>query len=222
MLSVGKGVFVQIPGEAPGEHRLLHPAKIVAAGDGLYTAEFEETDLALRSGMDVTIFYEIRGEFSQQPARIDVVMEDGQDVAEGEDEQGAALPSRAPLVGFQTLDAPMTAESRRFYRVSTITTGVAARVGQEDCPVLDVSAAGLAVTGSGAWKLGDRLPVLIRSGSGAHAGCAMVQSVRTLRDGRVRYGLLCLDEKGSTLAVGLERLSAAVQRQQIRRLMGVG
>lgn len=219
MLSVGKGVFVQIPGEAPGEHRLLHPAKIVAAGDGLYTAEFEETGLALRSGMDVTIYYEIRGEFSQQPARIDVVMDDGQDVAE---EEGGALPARAPLVGFQTLDAPMTAESRQFYRVSTITTGMAARVGQEDCPVLDVSAAGLAVTGSGAWKVGDRVPVLIRSASGAHAGCAMVQSVRTLRDGRVRYGLLCLEEKGSTLGKGLERLSAAVQRQQIRRLMGVG
>jgi hypothetical protein len=219
MLNVGKGVFVQIPGEEATGQRLLHPAKIVAAGDGLYTAEFEETDIALKSGMDVTLFYEIRGEFSQQPARIDVVMDDGRDAPDQAAGDGRA---RAPLVGFQTLDQPITAESRRFYRVSTITTGLAARVGQEDCPIIDISAAGLAVTGSGAWSLADRLPVLIRSGSSVHAGLAMVQSVRTLRDGRVRYGLLCVEEKGSTLRTGLERVGATVQRQQIRRLMGAG
>src|SRR5690606_10952830 len=164
------------------DHRVLHPAKIVAAGDNLYTAEFEETDLSLRCGMEVTIYYEIRGEFSQQPARIDVVMDDG---ASEEDQHGAA--SRAPPVCFPTLDQPVTAESRSAFRVSTITTGLTARVAQEDCPMLDVSHTGLAVTGSGVWSIGDRVPVLVRAGSRAHAGAAMVQSVRTLRDGRVRY-----------------------------------
>lgn len=211
MLSVGKGILVQIPDRDPPDGFVLHPAKIVAAGNDLYTAEFEEADVPLQSGLEVTLLYEWRGEFCQQPARIDVVMDDPH---EGD------CPARAPLVGFQTLDVPMRAERRQSYRVRTTATGVAARVGQEDCPVLDVSPGGFAVIGSGQWTIGDRLPVLLRCGSGVHTGCAMVQSARPLRDGRMRYGLLCLIEEGSTLRAGLERLSVSLQRQQLQRLMG--
>ena len=54
-------------------------------------------------------------------------------------------------------------------------------------------------------------------------GRVSIQSTRGLRGDWVRYGLMCIDENRSAgnIAMGLKRMTVAIQRQQLRRLAAI-
>ncbi len=205
MLSMDGGFFVQIPN---GSKRILHPATIVGTEDETHTAELEENDLPIGDGQEVLIFYDFRREFMQQPARIRRVTHDPKLVIE-----------------FETTGEPVSAESRQYYRVSAVMTGLTATLGSENaCPLLDVSRTGFSVVARQSYDLGSFVNAALRYENHQYRDRVCVQSIRDLSRGRIRYGLHCVGKNrhaGGTPR-GLHQISVSLEREQLRRVAGTG
>ena len=205
MLSTDSGFFLRIPDES--DERVLHPAKVVEVQDGIYTAQLEEPDLPLTAGQNVLLYYEIDRKFMQQAARIDAVLQ-----VEPE-----------AIVGLETIGAPMSAEERQWYRVSTTLADLTAKIDSEEpCPIQDVSSVGLAVLSRNRHHVGAVVTASVHHEGRHYAGSATVQSIREMGDGWCRYGLACADDKqgGAELSKCLHTITMAIQRQQLRRRAG--
>ena len=208
-------IFLQHPEET--NQRILHPGSVVEVEDGTYTARFEEEDLGLEPGLEFLVYYELNREFVKQGARIKAVIQE-----EESEEEESETYSR-PLVAFETTSDPASAESRQYYRSSTVVGNRTVEVADEaTCKLLDVSITGFAVISGVDHKVGAVVPVKFSFDGKSYAGTACIQSVRELADGSIRYGLLCGDEgkANSQLKDGLHKLSMAVQREQLRRRSG--
>ena len=119
----------------------------------------------------------------------------------------------------------MSAESREWFRVSTVLNDLTADFGVEsNCRLLDVSSVGFAVEATERYEIGNTLAVTLHFQDKHFAGKARIQSVRELHGGRVRYGLHSLTHKssGGDLRKGQQQISTAVEREQLRRLAGSG
>ena len=203
----GTGFFVQIPDES--SHLILHSAVVQECTNNTYTAELQEDTTLLKSGQDIFVYYEFRNEFTRQPARIHVI---------------ADTPSGRTFT-FQFTGDAVSAERRQCYRVSTVMAAVIATFGgEENCPVVDVSATGYAVIAAEQYKTTDIIKATIQFEGETFSGLGRVESARKLGVGRIRYGLHCVDGKSTdeTLRNGLQQISAAVQRQHLRRLARAG
>jgi hypothetical protein len=204
MFSKGTQVFIQTGEEVA--KRILHPATVVEQAEHI-TAELED-DMMLEPGQDVFVYHEISREFMKQTAHVEAVMIG---------EAGQAI------IGFQTTSDPVSAESRQFCRVTTVTSGINATFGPEEgCPVTDVSVKGFSLIAEQPHVIGERVPTTINYLGQRIAGTGSVQSIKDLGDGRVRYGLLSTKEagRGDALQQGLHRMTMELQRQQLRRLAG--
>ncbi|MHC4589250.1 MAG: hypothetical protein ACYTAQ_07895, partial [Planctomycetota bacterium] len=104
-------IFFSIPGES--RRLILHPAKVREAGASGHTAELEESNVPLEAGKDLFIYYERKRKFVKQAARIDAVMQ----------------TNPALVVGFQLTGEPVSAESREWFRVSTVMANLTADFG---------------------------------------------------------------------------------------------
>jgi hypothetical protein len=207
MLASETKVFLQFPNESP--KRILHPATIKEAGGSSCTAEMEETNVAIEAGQKLFVYYNDKRRFVKVAARIDAVMQ------------------TAPrlVVGFQTIGEPVGAESREWFRVSTLMANLNATVGREtECPLLDVSNVGFSIEATQRYQAGDVVPVTLRYEGQQFCGDGIVQSVRDLGEGRFRYGFRSVDEKGAGggLQKGQQFISAAIEREQLRRLSRSG
>ena len=203
----GTGCFVQVPDES--SQRILHSAVVQGFANSAYTAELQEDAAPLESGQDIFVYYESSGKFARQPARIDLIVD---------------TPSGCTFTFPFTGDA-VSGESRQCYRVSTVMAAVTATFGgEENCLVVDVSATGFAVLAAEQYKATDIVEVTIRFEGETFNGQGRIEAVRELGAGRIRYGLHCLDGKSTdeTLCKGLQQISAAVQRQHLRRLSRAG
>ncbi len=205
--TLGTGCFVQVPDES--SQRILHSAVVQGFTNNTYTAELQEDAALLESGQDIFVYYESSGKFARQPARIDVIAE---------------TPSGCTFT-FQFTGDAVSGESRQCYRVSTIMTAVTVTLGdEENCQVVDVSATGFAVIAAEQYLATDIVEATIRFEGEAFSGRGRIESVRELSAGRIRYGMHCVDGKATdeTLSKGLQQISAAVQRQHLRRLSRAG
>ncbi|MEE9129216.1 MAG: PilZ domain-containing protein [Phycisphaerales bacterium] len=203
----GTGCFVQVPDKS--SQRILQSAVVQACTDNTYTAELQDDAARLESGQDIFVYYEFRNEFTRQPARIHVI---------------ADTPSGCTF-SFQFTGDAVSAERRQCYRVSTVMAAVTATFGgEENCQVGDVSATGFAVIAAKQYKAADIVTATVRFESEMFSGQGRIESIRELEVGRIRYGLHCVDGKSTdeTLLKGLQRISAAVQRQHLRRLARAG
>lgn len=203
----GTGCFVQAPDES--NQRILQSAVVEECTNNTYTAELQEDAAPLESGQDIFVYYEFRNEFMRQPARIDLI---------------ADLPLGRTF-SFQFTGDAVSAERRKCYRVSTVMATVTATFGgEDDCPVVDVSATGFAVIAAKRYKATDIVTATVRFESEMFSGQGRIESIRELEVGRIRYGLHCVDGKSTdeTLRKGLQQISAAVQRQHLRRLSRAG
>jgi hypothetical protein len=98
-----------------------------------------------------------------------------------------------PLVSFQTTGEPMSAETRESFRVSTVMANLTAAVGAEtECPLLDISTTGFAVEATQRYELGH---------------------VVSVTEDRASDG---------DLQKGQQHISAAIEREQLRRLSRSG
>ncbi len=203
MLGIDDGFFLQIPERS--KPRILHSAKMVGANDNVYTAEIEDGSVSLAEGQEIFIYYEVRQKFVRHAARISAVFDD------------------EPMLSanFTTVGEPVPAESRQHYRVSTATSKLTVALGNKgDFKLLDVSATGFSILADKPYDIGTTLDTEVRYDGQCYSGKACVQSVRDLSRGRVRHGLHCVDENrsGAGLAKGLQYVTMAIQRKQLRRL----
>lgn len=202
MLTPGIGFFIQIPGKT--KERILHAATVLEIRDGTYTAEIEEDHLVLEAGQDILVYCEVQHRFMQQPARIEAILQ----------------TDPHQVIGFETTGEPISAEARECYRVSTVMANLTAIVIDESCPLLDVSASGFAVLSTTRHKMGRVVNVAVRYGDEQYQGEARIQSIREMPDGRIRYGLNALEDRGvdANLQKGQREITMDIQRQQLKRL----
>ncbi|MHC4428162.1 MAG: PilZ domain-containing protein [Planctomycetota bacterium] len=207
MLASETKIFLNLPNQS--KQRILHPATVKETKKRGYTAELEEPDVAIQAGQDLFVYYELKRKFVKQPARIDAVMQ----------------TDPVLVVGFQITGEPMSAESREWFRVSTVMANLTASVGAEsECRLLDVSTAGFAVEATKRYEVGQIVPVTLRYEGSQFSGQARIQSMRQMNKGRFRYGLHAIEDKasGGDLRKGQQHISAAIEREQLRRLSRSG
>lgn len=204
MFVEGMGVFLCLAKE--GARRVLHPAVIGSAANGLYTAQFEDSSVAPQPGQNALVFFDRRGEFTQQAIRIDAVIE-----GEGR-----------PTLGFIPAGEPVSAESRQCFRVSTVLANIPAHIGDHPGALVDASASGFAIMSGASHAIGQTLSVSIDFAGERFEGMATVQSAEHLPAGSTRFGLHLATGAGAgrNLKTGLQRVTAEVQRIQLRRRAG--
>lgn len=203
MLGVGHGCFIQFPDGS--RERVLHQAKIVAIEDHNYTIECAEADLSAEPGQHILLFYELRRTFVQLPILIVDV----------------AHTDPCLVLTFKLAGEPVSAQSREFYRVSTVLSDMYVDIGPEaNCQLLDVSVNGLSLSATGNYKIGRILIMRIDFGGKDYTGTARVQSAKKLDNKRTRYGLLCFADaiSGENLQAGLRQITMTLQRKQLKRL----
>ena len=207
MLKHGMKMFLNFPNES--KKLILHPGTIKEAGECGYTADIEESNLAVEAGQDVFVYYELNRKLVKQAARIEAAMKN----------------APALTIGFQVTGDVVSAECREWFRVSTVLNDLTADFGPEsDCRLLDVSSVGFAVEATERYEIGNTLPATLHFQGKHFTGEVRVQSVRELDKGRFRYGLHSLTDNssGGDLCKGQQQISAAVEREQLRRLAGTG
>ncbi|MCK4874147.1 MAG: hypothetical protein KAS72_15600 [Phycisphaerales bacterium] len=189
------------------DQRILHPGTIVEYEAGIHTAIFTAEDFTPQADQEVLVYFDCGKGFMQQPARINVVMQDDEEVR----------------IAFETTGEPVSAESRQCYRVSTLLSDLTATFQDEpECPLLEVSATGFAVLASEVYSIGTTVNTTLSFEDQQYTGKATVQGVKEINPGRIRYGLHCLSGRSGTndLARGLQAISMTVQRRQLRRQLG--
>ena len=90
---------------------------------------------------------------------------------------------------------------------------------EQGVSVQDLSSTGFAVVAAQPYDLGQSVDVQIRHEDEECGGVAVVQSVREFGPGRIRYGMRALegDPSTGTFLATLQRISLAVQREQLQR-----
>jgi PilZ domain len=206
MLAINSGFFVQLP--TGTGRRVLCPATVTDFQEGTFVACFEDEDFTFAADQEVLIFFEHRREFMQQAARIQTV-----------------TPATEGLtISFETTGDPVSAESRQCFRVSTVLTDLFASFGEEEhCDVLDISMTGCSIVATTPYPVGSSRTLKMQFDGQQFTGSAVVQSIREIDGGRFRYGLHCAETIGgkkSDLTRGLQSISVAIQRLQLRRQAG--
>ncbi len=206
MLAINTGFFVQLPAETG--QRVLCPATVTDFQEGIFVAVLEDEDFTFEADQELLIFFEHRREFMQQAARIQTV----------------TPTSKGLTISFTTTGDPVSAESRQCFRVSTVLSDLLAKFGEEeDCDVLDVSMTGCSVVATTLYPVGGSRTLTLHFDGQSFTGSAVIQSIRELDGGRFRYGLHCAEStagKKSELFRGLQSISIAIQRLQLRRQAG--
>lgn len=245
MFKTGSTIFLNIPSESASSPT-LHRASVVEFSSGGITIAMDESDLPVSAGQDAFLFFERRQTFMQQAVSIQAVFQVDDsadqsmeasaagsnisgDAADGllADTKNASLKTTVKLktstrllIGLQVNGEPVSAESRSTYRVVTsIVGGVTVTLDEKiECAVLDVSATGFSVICKAPLRRGQVVRANMRHEANSFQGTAIVQSVKELAGGKIRFGLHCAgDEKSNgSLHRGLQKTSAAIQRQQLR------
>ena len=215
MIKAGSDILFQEPN---CDTRRLRRSIVTAVDGDSISIQFAAEPFDFEVDQEVLMYFNGKREFMQQMGRVtEIVTADAAgDAGESPsvDAPGATTFVLAPL------GDPVSAESRQFYRVSTMSAGLKATVdGVSDLLVQDLSATGFAVIASKEYSLGETLDIEIAHEGDACHGIASVQSVREFGPGRIRYGMRAIEEDPHTsefLEV-LQRISLAVQRQQLQR-----
>lgn len=207
MLSVGDGFYVQVSdGKCAG---VLHPASLLGEFDDGFEGALEEAQFRLIPDQRLVLFYEIDSVFLKQAARVVAVVKN-----EGK-----------PTFRFLTLGEPLSAERRQLFRVSAVMSDMTVALGEEaNCPLLDVNAAGFSAIARPGRTFGDTITASLPFKKSIHTGTVLIQSVRDLGGGRIRYGLSRADDRGtkSGLRRILQQVTMSVQRAHLKRMAGVG
>ena len=199
-------VFLELP-QVSGE-RVLHPGTVIAVpeeGVGPIVARFDDPELPIEEGTELQLYYEEKGRFFKQVARVRS--------AEADEHLDMSL---------EVLGELMSAESREHYRASAFHQNVFAVFdGEETCEVVDISERGLAIYSGREHPTGTILDVSVAFEGQEADGKVSIQSIRRLGGSRFRYGLLCLDGwESKSLRRVLNRITIELQRRVLARLAG--
>lgn len=204
MLKADDKVFFRLPREDRPGKRVLRPASVCAYDDETCTLRLEDPCAGIEPGADAFLHFEARRKFMQQVTR----------VLRRETEQPLVLV-------LQLLAAPFSSESRQCFRVSCLGENVRATVEDEaGCEVVDLSATGLAFYSRREIALGSQVQIALTYAGKSYAGRTTIMSSRRMTPKTLRYGVLCTERDGGTLARSLAAINLAIQSEQQRRLAG--
>lgn len=205
MFKTGSDVLFQEP---TSDTRRLRRSVVVDAGPESFSIQFAAEPFDFEVDQEILMYFNGQREFMQQVGRVI-------EISEPEPAANEPITFTIAPVG----DA-ISAESRQYYRVSTMSSDLQASVGDEtNLQVQDLSSTGFAVVASERYQIGQTLDVSISHGEEGCHGVASIQSIREFGPGRIRYGMRALDEgdhAGEFLQL-LQRISLAVQREQLQR-----
>ncbi len=206
MLNIDTEILLKLPNKTSKDS--LYTAKIVQIHEGIYTAILKQRDAIVANGVEVLLYYELDREFMQQTARIET----------------AVVQDDITTIGFRTTGKPVSGERRQCFRVPTLIADLKVKfAGERDCPLVNISATGLGIISENKLYEGYVGAIALYFEDRIYSGEARVQSVRDLEDGRFRYGLLGIESRkgGNILQRGMQKISMAVQREQLRRQSAV-
>ena len=83
---------------------------------------------------------------------------------------------------------------------------------------MDVSLTGFSVISPKKYRVGRGVTATFRYEDLQHTGHVYIQSMRPRRDGRFRYGVHCVSREFQAV---MQKISMALQRQQLRRISGL-
>lgn len=206
MFKPGGAIFLHAPQSSV--EQILHQGIVNEASRERIVATFSERIFPV-VGSNVLLHCEVNRKFMQQGGAVAAFL--------------AAEPN--PVIAFDLCGEPISAEHRAVYRVSVAASeNVWASLDErvERCPVHDLSAAGFGLLSRHQYRIGDVVLVRLQFNGSSYGGQARVQSIRARTDGRFRYGMHAMQNRGGkskdSLTNGLGQISAAVQREQLRRL----
>ena len=204
MLKVEDKIFFRLPKEDRAKKRVLRPATVCAYENPTLTLRLEEPCPGIEPGVEATVHFAARRKFMQQLARV------------------LRKESEQPLVLLlQLLAEPISSESRQCYRVSCLGENIRATVDDEaGCEVVDLSATGLAFYSRRDCALGSQVHISLSYAGKSYEGQATVMSSRRMTPKTIRYGVLCTEREGGSLARSLAAINLAIQGEQQRRLTG--
>jgi hypothetical protein len=202
MLCPDSEVFLSDP--AGAERRDLHRGRIASIEGGLIQAELDDCKADIRAGQALTMYFSDGRNFMQQPAHVQALLQ--------------SQPTK--IIALQPSGEPEPAEGRDCFRVSTVISDLTASLGNEDdCPLADISPNGCAILATTSYPVGKSLTMIIRHDGTTYTGAVTVQNTRDADEGRFRHGLRCV-ENSAELRQGLQRITMAVQRDQLKRIQG--
>ena len=184
-------------------------------------AEFTAGDIK-DSAAGISLFYQQARKFVQQPVAMEGMLEQ-QAAEEPTADHALALDldtnaDRAVVV-YEVMGEPEIADNRECYRVRTASFGVQVQFAdREDCELMDISGGGFAVLTDQSFQAGDVVQTRLPQGDDFVQGRVRIQSARRLRDGRYRYGVVCLGVKTEQACSGL---AVELQRKQLQRHAGL-
>lgn len=201
MLSKLSPVYLSVPNAQ--NQRILHEGRIIDLDGPRVVAEFDQV-LTSAQGSEVMLFAEVRGKFFQQGATVTQQRQD----------------TPVTTIEFQTQGEPVSAEQRGSYRTGVVTSKVPVRIDRiAGCMLADISPEGVGVICPKALTIGTTVEVGFDFEGQTIAGKLRVQSVKTLPNGSLRFGLF-VAEKRDPLRARLAALANFAQRMQLRRLSG--
>jgi hypothetical protein len=199
MLGVGTPIFIILPDES--QEHVFHHGKVIDSDDETFVAEFDQLQ-PLPIGFNVSAFNEIDGKFYEQKATVAAL--------------GRAKPN--PIISFQRVGLPISAERRGSYRVRMLKIALTVRIGEERrCNIMDISPEGFGAITSKALDIGIAVNIRIEFENHVLEGPARVQSVNSLASGKYRCGFL-IPEKYVKMRRSLERIASMIQRLHLRSL----
>ena len=233
MFKIGDDILFQEP--AVSGRRLRRSVVVATANDSL-SVRFVGKPFEFAVDQEVLMYFTVKREFMQQVGRITAIelppalvapeAPAAESAAKTAPEPTAAVAEappvedRGPVFVLEAIGDPISAESRQYYRVSTISAKIEARFGKGGkLQVQDLSATGFAVLADEKFKIGQLVDVSIRHEDEACHGKVAIQSFRELESGKLRYGLRAIEEDphARDFLKTLHRISLAVQRDQLAR-----
>lgn len=227
MFKIGDDILFQEPAVSG---RRLRRSVVVETGSDTLSVRFVGKPFEFTVDQEVLMYFTVKREFMQQVGRITAIEIPPPPVAAPETAEAVAAPAagaeappgedRGPVFVLEAIGDPISAESRQYYRVSTISAKIEARFGKGGkLQVQDLSATGFAVLSDEKFKVGQLVDVSIRHEDEACHGKVAIQSFRELESGKLRYGLRAIEEDphARDFLKTLHRISLAVQRDQLAR-----
>ena len=205
MIKTGGDILFQEP---DCDTRRLRRSVVVDTDGESFSVRFAGEAFDFELDQEVLLYFNGKREFLQQVGRL-VAIEEQE--LEGEE---------ARIFTFEPIGDAISAESRQFYRVSTLNADLRASVaGETELAVQDLSATGFAVIAAGDYCLGQTVEVRIKHQELQCHGTASIQSIREFGPGRIRYGMRAIEEDPHTgvFLQTLQGISLAVQREQLQR-----
>ncbi|MCA9051273.1 MAG: PilZ domain-containing protein [Planctomycetaceae bacterium] len=194
----------------------LHPGRVLWSHGNLVAAEMDSRDVPTGDEKVLEVFYEGSDrKFRKQSSRLEGVV--GREAADAPSELDLTimdLEETAPrtVCVFQLDGAATVSENRLCYRVRALSFGIDVECEGGTCRLADISHTGFSLVCEHEIPEGAIIEVTLRSSFSDIQGPVLVRNVHRMRDGRFRYGVVCVDSKTEK---GCTRLAMELQRRQL-------